>query len=310
MKVAITGASSRLGAELVSRLESESGISQILGIDRCEPAHRSKKFTFIRRDIRDERIRKDLQGYDAIVHLAFIIQPPLPPLKEVYSVNIDGSKNVFDCAIRANIKKIVFASSVAAYGSFPDNPTPLTEEHPIRLMTPEFYYNAGKFHVEKCLDALETVHSGLIVTRIRPCTILGKVSSHLMSRRVFINPCPDVPVQFVWIDDSVNAFCLALLKDTPGAFNIAGDIPLTWREIASLADRMAVTVPYHVAHSFAKVSYSLGLQKRLIPGWIRMARYPAIMDCSKAKNVLGWAPQYDTRGAVSQFFEYDNQRVG
>lgn len=307
MRIAITGVSSRLGRELVSLLDRDAAVVEILGFDRLEPRCGSKKLKFVKRDIRDDRIRRDLQGQDAIVHLAFIVQPPIPALKEVYSVNVDGSRNVFDCAVKAGVRKIVFASSVAAYGSFPDNPVPISEQHPIRLMKPAFYYNAGKFHVEVYLDELETKHADLLVTRFRPCTIAGRCFSHVLSRRVFLNPCPDVPTQFVWIDDVVQAFQLALRKDAPGAFNIAGDHPLTFREIASAAGRIGLSVPYRLALWFAGITHGLRMQEKLPPGWVRMSRYPVVVDCEKAKQILGWTPLYDTQGAVKQFLDYERR---
>jgi UDP-glucose 4-epimerase len=308
MRIAITGASSRLGAALVPLLERDDGVSEILGLDRAEPAYGSGKFRFVRRDVRDERIGDDLRGQDAVVHLAFLYQPPLPAWKEVYSVNIDGSKNLFDCAVKAGVRKIVFASSVAAYGSFPDHPVPISEQHPIRLMSPVFYYNACKFRVETCLDELEARHADLRVTRLRPCTIAGRGFSHVLSRRIFLNPAPHVPTQFVWMDDIVQAFHLALIQDAPGAFNIAGDRPLTFRDIASIGGRTALSVPYPLALWFAGITHALRMQKRLPPGWVRMSRYPVVVDCEKAKKVLGWAPRYDTRGAVMQFFEHERRR--
>ena len=188
-----------------------------------------------------------------------------------------------------------------------DDPVPISEQHPIRLMAPAFYYNASKVHVDACLDELEAKHANLLVTRFRPCTIAGRCFSHVLSRRVFLNPCPDVPTQFVWIDDMVKAFHLALLKDAPGAFNIAGDNPLTFREIASRGGRIGLSVPYPLALWFARITHGLRIQKKLPPGWVQMSRYPVFVDCEKAKRILGWAPRYDTHGAVMQFFEYERR---
>jgi UDP-glucose 4-epimerase len=307
MRIAITGVSSRLGAELVSRLERAADVVEILGFDRLEPLYGSRKLRFVKRDVRDPQIRGDLQGQDAIVHLAFIYQPPIPPLKEVYAINVDGSRNVFDCAIQAGVRKIVFASSVAAYGSFADNPVPISEEHPIRLMKPVFYYNACKVRVETCLDELEAKHPDLRVTRFRPCTIAGRGFSHVLSRRVFLSPFPHVPTQFVWMDDVVQAFHLALHQEAPGAFDIAGDHPLSFPEIAALGGRRCLAVPYPLALGFAEITHGLGLQRKLPPGWVRMSRYPVVVDCEKAGRVLGWSPQYDTRGAVTQFFSHERR---
>lgn len=309
MNVAVTGVSSRLGGVLVAALDQEDRVAAITGFDRVSPGFSSAKLKFVERDIRDPAMGRELRGCDAVIHLAFLFQPPLPPLAEVHAINVGGSQNLFDAALREGVPKILLASSVAAYGAFPDNPVPLSEEHPIRLMAPAFYYNACKFQVERQLDVLEAAHPEIVVTRFRPCTILGRYHSHTMSRRVFVTPCPDVPMQFVWVDDMVSALMLGLMEDAPGAFNIAGDHPLTWREVARLAGKAHVTVPYHAVLWLAELTSRLGVQRRLPPGWLRMARYPVVMNCAKAKRVLGWRPRHDTGGAVRQLIEYERQEA-
>jgi len=106
---------------------SDDNITEILGLDIVEPKYESPKIIFKNRDVRDEKISDDLKGYDAIIHLAFIVAP-IKNQKKAYSINVEGSENVFNCAVKAGLEKIVHASSVATYGSFPDNPIPITEE--------------------------------------------------------------------------------------------------------------------------------------------------------------------------------------
>lgn len=144
MRVAITGVASRLGAELARRLQVDDAVQAILGFDRVAPQDVSGKMTFVKRDIRD------------------------PALAGVYSINVAGSANVFACAIEAGVTKLLVTSSVAAYGAFSDNPLPLSEEHPLRLMVPAFYYNRCKVLVEQQLDVIEAAHVDLTVTRFQP----------------------------------------------------------------------------------------------------------------------------------------------
>ncbi|MDY0003220.1 MAG: NAD-dependent epimerase/dehydratase family protein [Polyangia bacterium] len=310
MIVAVTGVSSRLGAELVAALDREERVTAIVGLDRVAPGFGSSKLRFVRRDIRDEELRRDLRGCDAVFHLAFLFQPPLPHMAEVHSINVDGSKNLCDAALCSGTRKLLITSSVAAYGAFPDNPVPIGEDRPIRLMEPEFYYNACKYRVEMYLDVLEAGHPELQVTRFRPCTILGRCHSHAMSRRVYLSPCPDVPMQFLWVDDMVSALMLGLMSDARGAFNIAGDHPMTWREVAAQTGKRSISIPYRPTLWFAELTSRLGLQRHLPPGWLRMARYPVVMDCTKARRELGWAPLHDTPGAVRQFHSWNSPRGG
>jgi len=168
MKVVITGISSYTASFLIPLLESDGDISEILGIDVIEPRSTSSKIRFVKKDIRDKGLVNCFEGYDAILHFAFIVVPPLPGRQELYSVNIDGSNNVFDCAIQAGLKKIVYSSSSIVYGAFPDNPVPITEEHPIRLMPKRFYYNETKYYVAEYLDDLKKKHRDVRIANLRP----------------------------------------------------------------------------------------------------------------------------------------------
>ena len=79
-----------------------------------------------------------------VVHLAFII---MGGAEETRAVNLAGSRNVFEATVAAGVKRLVYASSVAAYGFHRDNPQPLTEEVPARG-TDSHYYSAQKAEVE------------------------------------------------------------------------------------------------------------------------------------------------------------------
>lgn len=300
MKVAITGISSRLGQVLVPLLESDAEITEILGIDIKEPETSYSKVKFIKRDVRDEKLAEDLKGYDVIIHLAFIVEPPLP--KDYFSINVDGSKNVFNSAVKAGLKKIIHASSIAAYGTFKDNPIPIYEDHPIKLMKPKFYYNETKYLVEKILDQIESDNPNIVITRFRPCVILFGTYSLITDTKV-VSVAPKSPSQFIWGEDLAQAFHLAIKKDAPGAFNMAGDGHLNDFEISEKLGKKLVKINWHVAKFFIGFSYRLHLQRQLSSGWLRAARYPIIVDCSKAKKELGWSPKYDTLEAIKKNLE-------
>ncbi len=307
MKVAITGISSYLASAIVPFLEKDDNISEILGIDLVEPKLTSKKIKFAKRDVRDKSLAEDLKGCEALIHLAFIVSP-LKHKKEIYSINVDGSKNVFDCALASSIKKIIHASSVAAYGSFLDNPVPIVEMQPVRLMRPKFYYNATKYIVEKYLDELEKAHPEVVITRLRPHIFLGpNINNHFQRSfkgTAIMSFFPEQLSQYAWVEDVAQAFYLALVKDAPGAFNIAGDNPLSDLEIAKRLGKKCGKLPYKTALFFFNVLYKSRIQRRADPGWIRCARYPIIVDSSKAKEVLGWKPKYDTFGTIQAFIAY------
>jgi len=311
MNVAITGISSYLASELYPFLERDDDIEKILGIDLIHPSFESNKLNFIQKDVRDPSLKSDLNGYDALIHLAFIVSP-LKSKKEMYSINVDGSKNVFNCGIAGGINKIIHASSVATYGSFEDNPIPITEDHPVRIMEKPYYYHETKYIVEKFLDNLESEYPDVNIIRMRPHIFLGKNINNYFEDSFQKNKIysffPDNLCQYVWAEDVAHAFYLALKSNVSGAFNLEGDNPLTSREIAERLNKNIVNLPYHIALFFMKVIYKLRINRKADPGWLRMSRYPIIVDSTKAKKILGWNPKYDTFGTIKAFLEIKKEK--
>lgn len=303
MKVAITGAAGYLGRVLLPILEANDSIERIIALDVAPPAA-SKKMTFVRRDVRDPEIIKDFEGCDALVHLAFIVMP-IRSEKETDSINIGGSKNVFTQAAAAGVKKIVHLSSVAAYGAWPDNPDPLHENSPLRPM-PQFYYSRTKGAVEQWLDQFEREHPDIGVVRLRPCIFVGPKINNMVTEIVARKKVPlykgyDARVQFVWDEDVAQAIMLGLTKDVRGAFNIAGDNPLTMQQLAQIADAKTVSVPYGLLYWLAKIGWALRLSKYSHSGWVEVSRYSINVNCDKAKKELGWSPSLDSAGAMARF---------
>lgn len=215
VKIAVTGSSSYLAKNIIPLLIEDNEVSEVLGIDLQKYNYDSPKFSFIKSDIRNPDLWEDMKGFDCIIHLAFIVSP-IKDVDEIYSINVDGSKNIFDCAVQAGIKKIVHASSVAAYGAFPDNPVPIKEDHPIRVMDLPFYYNETKVLVEQYLDVLEDQYSDLIITRLRPHIFLGPHINNLFensfTNRIIYSFYPENLCQYVWSEDVASAFYLAVKR--------------------------------------------------------------------------------------------------
>lgn len=304
----MTGVSSYLASEILPLLEKDDNIEKVLGLDIIKPNYSHPKLEFKNRDVRDKKLEEDLKGYDVLIHLAFIVSP-LRSVKEMYSINIDGSKNVFNCAINAGVKKIIHASSVAAYGSFKDNPVPITEDFPIRLMKKRYYYHETKYLVEKYLvDEIEIKHPDIIITRFRPHIFLGPTINNefkdFFNKKRLYSFFPDDKMQFIWANDVAQAFYLATIKKAPGSFNIGGDNPLSTREIAKKLNKKVMKLSYKFTIGLLLITYKLHVSKKLDPGWVRMSRYPIIVDSTKAKKVLGWKPKYDTFGSIQAFLNY------
>ncbi|HWC49687.1 MAG TPA: NAD-dependent epimerase/dehydratase family protein, partial [Solirubrobacterales bacterium] len=154
LKVAVTGPTGEIGKPLLEELERRAEVGDVLGMARSpfDPAEEGwEKVTYRRGDILDRGALAALfDGADVAVHLAFAI---FGSRDETRQVNLQGTRNVFEAAIKAGVKRLVYASSVAAYGFHPENPQPLSEDVPARG-SDSFYYSRQKAELEDLLDEL------------------------------------------------------------------------------------------------------------------------------------------------------------
>ena len=134
-------------------------------------------------------------------------------------------------------------------------------------------------------------------------------SGRLYGGKRIISLFPDRLIQLAWVEDIGHAFYLALKKDAPGAFNIAGDNPLTALELASKLNIKILKLPYRLTLFFIAISFKLRLQKVLSPGWLRIGKYPIIVDSTKAKTILGWVPKFDTFETIKEFRKHSNSLI-
>ena len=123
LTVAVTGPTGEIGKTFIRALERAEGVGEIRGMARrpFDPASMGwERTTYVQGDILDRGAVDDLvAGADVVVHLAFII---FGNVKETRRTNLEGSRNVFAAAAAAGAARLVYTSSVAAYGFHGDNP--------------------------------------------------------------------------------------------------------------------------------------------------------------------------------------------
>src|SRR5436190_17173031 len=133
LRVAVTGPTGEIGKAVVTALDRSREVASIVGMARSpfDPAEQGwKKVSYRRGDVLDPlAVARLVRGADVVVHLAFII---MGGARESRAVNLAGSRNVFQAAVSAGAKRLVYASSVAAAGCHRDNPPPRREGAPAR----------------------------------------------------------------------------------------------------------------------------------------------------------------------------------
>jgi UDP-glucose 4-epimerase len=311
LHVAVTGPTGEIGIPAVTALERHPAIDRIVGMARrpFEPASLGwTKTTYQQGDILDgDAVDALVADADVVIHLAFII---MGSRAESRRINLAGTRNVFEATVAAQRpKRLVYTSSVAAYGYHPDNPVPLTEDVPPRG-SPEHYYSEQKAECEAALAEI-TAGSLLEVFVLRPCIVAGPKARALadampwnqlpwpvrMAARAVPGlkppvPDPGIPLQLVHHDDVASAIALAVTTSVaPGPYNIAGDGVVSVSDIAVALGGRPVRVPQSAAAATSAVVARLPFVPSAIE-WLHVGRTSVVMDTGKAKGVLGWTPKY------------------
>lgn len=322
LAVAVTGPTGEIGKPLMSELERRPEVGSVLGMARSpfDPAEEGwEKVTYRRGDILDRGALAALfDGVDVAVHLAFAI---FGSREETRRVNLQGTRNVFEAAIKAGVKRLVYASSVAAYGFHSENPQPLTEDVPARG-SDGFYYSRQKAELEDLLDEL-LVGSDVEAYVFRPCIVAGPRATMLVEQTVEavrvgdpvpllrkgveklplvapVLPDPGTPLQLVHHDDVAQAMAAAIWGDgPPGVYNLAGEGEIQVRDIAGALGWHWVPVPRPAVSIGTAAARRLSFASPKLE-WAIAADTPVLMDTAKARRDLGWKPQYDAQGTLAE----------
>ncbi|MBI4362249.1 MAG: NAD-dependent epimerase/dehydratase family protein [Euryarchaeota archaeon] len=309
MRVAVTGVSGYLGGILLRLLEGDPGVEEVVGIDLQPPRGEHPKLRFIAGDVREPAIEGSLRGCDAVVHLAFVVARAPGAIRmqndrAIHHINVGGSVNVFECAARAGVGHIVHASSIAAYGNWPDNPRLITEECALRPNR-GFYYSETKARVEEHIVRFREANPGVKVTLLRPSLFVGPTINNPFGRLLTLRRSPvfmgyDPEVQFTWDEDVAGAFHLALRRSPGGAFNIAAEPPVRWSRIGPILEKKSIRVPYPLVAGFNRLLWRLRLSG-VHPGWLGYCKYGIVVSSAKARRELGWEPRYTCEDALRKF---------
>jgi nucleoside-diphosphate-sugar epimerase len=325
LTVAVTGPTGEIGRAFISALERLPEVDRIIGMARRPfdlAGHGWEKTEYRRGDVLDrDAVDKLVEEADVVVHLAFAI---VAGGSESREVNLTGSRNVFEATAAAGAKRLVYTSSVAAYGFHRGMPSLLEEDEPIRG-TSRHPYSAHKAEVEAELAAaLEGSDTDAYV--FRPCIVAGPEATLLLDlvpllaigQRIPgplrwalgkvpelrpVLPDPGVPFQLVHHDDVAAALCAAVVgHGDPGVYNLAGPGQITITDLAHALGWHAVPAP-HLAVGVAAEAVALMPFLPDEAAWIEAVRRPVLMDTVRARRKLHWMPHYDARATLRQTIE-------
>jgi nucleoside-diphosphate-sugar epimerase len=316
MRIVIVGASGNVGTALLRALGDEPAVTRIVGLARRRPTLDLPKVEWVAADIVDAPLEGLFRGADAVVHLAWAIQPTRDR-RTLVQINVTGSRRVFEAAAAAGVGTLVYASSVGSYSPGPKDAR-VDERWPTNGIASS-YYSRDKAATERLLDRLEAERPELRVVRVRPGVVLQREAAAEI-RRLFLGPfvpvslarpelVPILPlpsglrIQAVHAHDLADAYRRVIVTpEARGAYNVAAEPVLDTGAFARALRAVELPVPTALARAAVNASWLARLQP-INSGWLDMGLRAPIMNTTRIREELGWAPQHDALSALEELLD-------
>lgn len=312
-KILISGGSGFLGINLVRHLLSK-GITQIVSLDIAPFDYPEKdRVQAIKGDIRDAKaVDAAMQGVTWVIHTAAAL--PLYKKEDIYSVDIDGTRNLLEAAHRHGVKRFVHVSSTAVYG-IPDH-HPLRETDTLIGVGP---YGEAKIKAESLCAEYRT--RGMCVPIIRPKSFIGPERLGVFALLYdWAKDGRGFPMigsgrnryQLLDVEDLCEAIWLSLTAEESRAndtFNVGAEIYTTMKEdYQAVLDRAGFgkkilgfpAKPMIWTLRFLELLHLSPLYK-----WVyETACEDSFVSSDKIIQRLGWKPKYSNKQALVRNYEW------
>lgn len=303
VRVVVVGATGNIGTSVVEALRDDHSVERVIGLARRAPRPGTLGIEWRRADIAKDDLGPHFRGADAVIHLAWQLQPARQS-RYLHEINVVGSKRVLDAVAAAGVRTLLYASSTSVYAGAPTGTT-VDEAWPLGGV-PASTFSQQKLEIERMLDRFTQEHQFVRVVRFRsPVTLkpaaasefsrqfIGAALPFLASPVVRRRYLPDagLSLQVVHSDDVAAAFRAALLSPVAGAFNLAGTTPV---DAVSVAERFRMR-RFTVGINTARTAMSIGWALHLLPsepGWLDLIQATPHVDTSRAEAELGWSPEH------------------
>ncbi len=306
MKIFITGATGFIGTHLVKRLtQTEHKLFCLVRKTSDVSELKNQGVTLIYGDVTDkDSLLEGMKGCQWVINLANIYSF-WEPDKQIFSeVNVNGTRNVMECALEKSVSKVVHVSTAGIYGKPAD--CPFCEESPVGPVRFSEYFRTK---YEGDLIAWELYEKkGLPVVMVYPVGVLGagdpkatgKYIQNLIHRRLPATVFDDSYFSFVHVKDVAEIIVRAAEKENNiGEKYIAGNQQLSWRELNQMVSEISgvalpkMSLPNGLAMMNARLLTWLANLIKKPPLWglaidqTRTMKEGAQADGSKAERELG-----------------------
>lgn len=312
-RVFITGGSGFLGINLIRRLLADNYSIISLDLLPFEYEDCKDKIEWIQGDIRDKKmVDKCTEGADYVIHCAAAL--PLYKKEDIFSTDIDGSRNVVMSAYEHKVKRFIQISTTAVYG-IPDH-HPLVETDKLDGVGP---YGIAKIEAEKVCQ--EYREKGLVTSIIRPKSFIGPERLGVFA--MFYEWAKDghgFPMigngknryQFLDVDDLCDAIILCMTLDEEkvnDVFNIgAKDFTTMKEDYQAVLDyaghgKKIKGFPAFIAINALRILEALHLSP--LYKWVyETAHTDSFVSIEKAEKMLGFKPKYSNKDALLRNYKW------
>jgi nucleoside-diphosphate-sugar epimerase len=308
----ITGGAGFLGINLTRYLLARG--HDVVSLDLADFTYPERsRITEIKGDIRDlATVKRATQGVDIVIHTAAAL--PLYTPQDIYTTDIDGSRNVLQAAYDEGVERMIHISSTAVYG-IPDH-HPLFENDQLQGVGP---YGEAKVQVESI--SAEYRAKGMCVPVIRPKSFVGPERLGVFA--LFYDWAKDgknFPVlgsgnnryQLLDVEDLCDAIYLTATLDRDkvnDVFNIGAKQFTTFKEdyqaVLDYAGYGKKIIPLPAGPAIWTLRMLEKLNMSPLYRWVyETAVEDSFVSIEKAERVLGYAPKYSNKQALIRNYQW------
>lgn len=304
-RVALTGLDSFAGLNTAERLLERPSPPELVGIDLRLPRRLEGRVRFHRVDLTEPTADSQLaevlgkERCDTLLHAAFVSGRGADKASE-HELEVIGSLHVMNAAAAAGVRKLIVTGSAEVYGASPLNPAYLSESHPLQPH-PDSHRARDRAELEQLLALFADRHPSMVVTVLRPCWVTGptigsRVLDHFAPERVTTVLGYDPLMQWLHESDLLRAIETVIDVDAPGPFNLAGEGALPLSTLLRLAGKRSRPVPHPLLY---RVGHLPALWRDGDPpaGFYDSLRFIWLVDTRRAREQLGFVPEYSTKEA-------------
>ncbi|TSA16224.1 NAD-dependent epimerase/dehydratase family protein [bacterium] len=307
--VFVTGSTGFIGTKLVNELVKRGNTVHALTRGTSNKDGLShERIKLVTGDIQDRTsLQKGMEGCKQVYHLAAYAKNWSRDTSVFYKQNVEGMRNVFEVAKAAGVKRVVFTSTIVAFG-----PTPagVTGNEDMPRITQRYYteYEETKSIAEK--EALQYAASGFPVVIVNPTRVYGPgklTEGNSVSLMIDMYDRGKVPVllnggndvgNYVLVDDLVRGHILAMEKGQIGERYILGGENASLKQIFEMVDEVSgkkhfqMNLPPRIAYLYSgfekKKAEWLGIYPQITPGWVETFLQDWVYSTAKAERELGY----------------------